>query len=31
MTDAPHTLAHEHLESLRVDVEYPEHLARATS
>ena len=31
MTDTPHTPAHEELESLRVDIEYPEHTARATA
>jgi len=31
MTDAPHTPAHEQLESLRVDVEYPEHTERAVA
>jgi len=29
MIETAHTPAHEEIESLRVDVEYPEHTARA--
>ena len=31
MTDRPETAAHEQVETLRVDVDYPEHLERASA